>query len=1281
MCRLTAYIGPPILAADLVTRPNRSIITQSFSARERVTARGYLNGDGFGLGWYPSFTHLTGVAVGAEEPCVFTSTGPAWNNENLARLAKSISSPIVYAHVRAATAGLSVCECCCHPFHFKQYMWMHNGMIGGFRHVRRRLLSTLNDTAFAFAVSKGESDSALCFALFINELKDVWTTCPPDVLRQHLDRVISVINAAVLAEGVTEVSMLNFVVSDGRSLLATRYVFDPKNATDPVAASLYFASGTRYECKDAAECEGEYRMVHADRRDNLAIITSEPLTNDPTDWVTVPVNHSVIVTDDMHVLLTPIGSSSPAITATITSLTRHYSEVPSSRPVSRNPATRVPSETNDLDGVEAEHKLSGHLDTVLSLAAQDGYLFSGSQDGTIRVWDPREYKCIDVLRGHRGSVLALVVAKGFLFSASSDNSILKWTTRPPFECVGTLTVPHQGDILSLAAHHDFLYAGFQDTCIRRIAISKFPTGKLVRTRTSPATDLCAGCCTFTPTRGATGDALEVFAGFVGPTSRTKDSHYGYVYALLMCGSRLCSGAGDGCVMVWDIQDKACHATLKGHTGSVLALTCDADGTTLFSGSRDSSIRVWDLEGLCCKRTLQGHSSDVLSLTVAGSVLYSGGADGRVLAWSLDSLTQMFTLASGPDTVQALALSRAFALLFSGSSNNSILAWRTAASHANSPVHRLTPAADPGESDGELLDMPVPTLVDSLRVFVSFPSISGSDQHRAPCWRAAKYLARQMRLLACSEVRLLPCGDDRNPIVFGRMHVARDRPTVVVYGHYDVQPAAEEEWVSSPWQLRALDGYLYGRGATDNKGPILAFLYAAHELRNEGLLDCNLVFLFEGEEEAHSDGFREALARLSAQSVEETGLENVSMVLVSNNYWIDDSRPCLTYGTRGVVHVNVSLMGPSHDVHSGVDGGAVVEPLCELVSILASLTDSRGQILVPGFYDDVCPMTSEEEALFDRVNLNMAEYCSNLGVRAVTSTRSRDVLAARWSNPTLSIVSVDSSNTAKSFSKIPRAATAKLSIRFVPRQSATRLVELLTHHLEIEFAKRRSPNTLKVEAVHTADWWLGDPKSTIYNAASRAIEEVWGQTPMLVREGGTMPITSFLSSYLAVPALLLPMGQASDGAHLANERIRLSNLLRGKDVIKHLLVNLYGQPTQVPALSLTEHPLPVRPVGPDSMPSSPRRTSTTLTVPLTSTGHARSAPGIVVTPDDECLANPTSSSAPAASPAVAVAVPAPLTLGAVGRSHSFEHVTTSLFTPPHAGTSAPSEPSGPAPAES
>lgn len=211
------------------------------------------------------------------------STGPAWNNQNLARLANTIKSTVIFAHVRAATEGTQVCECSCHPFQAGRFLFMHNGNIGGYETVRKRLITGLGERAFKYAVNKGSSDSALCFALFLDQLTDYHLALTPAEMLNKIDHVIRQLDEACDDAAVDEASMLNFIITDGITMLSTRYVRPGVNTTGPnQAASLYFSSGTRYEARN--KVSGEYSMKHADRRDTLAIVTSEPLTDDTGDW-------------------------------------------------------------------------------------------------------------------------------------------------------------------------------------------------------------------------------------------------------------------------------------------------------------------------------------------------------------------------------------------------------------------------------------------------------------------------------------------------------------------------------------------------------------------------------------------------------------------------------------------------------------------------------------------------------------------------------------------------------------------------------------------------------------------------------------------------------------------------------------------------------------------------------------------------------------------------------------------------------------------------------------
>ncbi|KAF6005257.1 hypothetical protein F1559_003541 [Cyanidiococcus yangmingshanensis] len=323
MCRMVAYFGPPIRAADVVTRPSRSIIRQSYDARERLCAAGEyvpasLNGDGYGIGWYSA----DGV------PCVYKSIRPAWNDANLHHLAeKGIRSHLLFAHVRAATAGTSVTEESCHPFAYGRYLFQHNGAIAGWRNgrIRRALLDQLSDELYEYAVRNGASDSIVAFALFLNQMKrgtDVQYSAA--ALQCMLLRTIALIlettkaclamveseasSAAASGSSSTpqdDVFLLNFVVTDGETLLATKYAHGLRNPEAP-AASLYFGAASAYEpvASDSSTTAGDYAFAYtAATRSGVVIVASEPLTSNPCDWVSLPRNSILVVTANQHLLM------------------------------------------------------------------------------------------------------------------------------------------------------------------------------------------------------------------------------------------------------------------------------------------------------------------------------------------------------------------------------------------------------------------------------------------------------------------------------------------------------------------------------------------------------------------------------------------------------------------------------------------------------------------------------------------------------------------------------------------------------------------------------------------------------------------------------------------------------------------------------------------------------------------------------------------------------------------------------------------------------------------
>ncbi|KAF9961194.1 hypothetical protein BGZ72_004524 [Mortierella alpina] len=277
----------------LLTKPAHSIINQSFDSRLRLDNRRPINGDGFGVGWYESEPDPELDPA----PCIFTSVTPAWNNMNLIRLAEKIKSPLVFAHVRASTAG-SVSENNCHPWQYGRLMFMHNGNIANFHLIKRKVQESLSDEIFLSV--NGNTDSEWSFAVFLSLLESPLQSEPfcYTKLKDAMLRTIEKLNAWAKNAGITEASMMNFAVTDGVSVVCTRYI----SSKTLEAASLYYSSGTRFESYKP----GHYRMVKADRREDIVVIASEPLTFEKADWLTIPTNTVVVITSKMNVLMYPI---------------------------------------------------------------------------------------------------------------------------------------------------------------------------------------------------------------------------------------------------------------------------------------------------------------------------------------------------------------------------------------------------------------------------------------------------------------------------------------------------------------------------------------------------------------------------------------------------------------------------------------------------------------------------------------------------------------------------------------------------------------------------------------------------------------------------------------------------------------------------------------------------------------------------------------------------------------------------------------------------------------
>jgi len=428
-------------------------------------------------------------------------------------------------------------------------------------------------------------------------------------------------------------------------------------------------------------------------------------------------------------------------------------------------------------------------------------------------------------------------------------------------------------------------------------------------------------------------------------------------------------------------------------------------------------------------------------------------------------------------------------------------------------------------------------IDELREWVRIPSISAGAQEdsAAALGRAADFALAQCEGLGLSaqKVQVSP---DTNPLVVARpASFSPQKPTVLIYGHYDVQGVdnPRSAWTCDPFGAEEKEGYLLGRGASDNKGPCFAHLKAAQALRQAGELPVNLVFLIEGEEECGS--------RALSQYIAGGGLEGfgpVRAVVISDTSMYGPDRPSLTLGLRGILFFQVTVRGPRQDVHSGLFGGIIHNPNQLLVRALATLHDGEGRVRVPGFYDQVRPLSRREKVIYDALEVDEAAYCRNLGVQGLTGEPGYSVLERRWTRPTLEInhLSGGSPRTV-----IPARASAVISCRLVPDQDPGPIEAALQEYLraqlpsgtEVEFGNR-----------HSSPAYHLDPDHPLVPRALQAIRTGFGLEPLLTREGGSIPIVTQIHQRTGAPVLLVGLGQITDNWHGPDERFSLRDFHRG-----------------------------------------------------------------------------------------------------------------------------------------
>ncbi|CAK6447739.1 unnamed protein product [Pipistrellus nathusii] len=381
-----------------------------------------------------------------------------------------------------------------------------------------------------------------------------------------------------------------------------------------------------------------------------------------------------------------------------------------------------------------------------------------------------------------------------------------------------------------------------------------------------------------------------------------------------------------------------------------------------------------------------------------------------------------------------------------------------------------------------------------------------------------------------------------PVILGELGNDPGKPTVCVYGHLDVQPATQADgWLTDPYTLTEVDGKLYGRGATDNKGPVLAWINAMSTFRAlEEDLPVNIKFIIEGMEEAGSVALEELVRK-----EKDRFFSSVDYIVISDNLWVSQRRPALIYGTRGNCYFTVEVTCRDQDFHSGTFGGILQEPMADLVALLGSLTDSAGHILIPGIYDHVAPLTEEEKELYGAIDLDLEEYRNSSRVKKFLFDTKEEILMHLWRYPSLSIHGIEGAfDEPGTKTVIPGRVLGKFSIRLVPHMNMSVVEKQVQQYLQYIFSQRNSSNQMAVSMVLGLHPWIADIKDHQYLAAKRAIKTVFGTEPDMIRDGSTIPIAKIFQDIIQKSVLMLPLGAVDDGEHSQNEKINRWNYIEG-----------------------------------------------------------------------------------------------------------------------------------------
>lgn len=429
-------------------------------------------------------------------------------------------------------------------------------------------------------------------------------------------------------------------------------------------------------------------------------------------------------------------------------------------------------------------------------------------------------------------------------------------------------------------------------------------------------------------------------------------------------------------------------------------------------------------------------------------------------------------------------------------------------------------------------------LEELFGLIRIPSISSINDHKPDMHRAAEYWKESILKAGADKAEIIVTAG--NPVVYGEKMIDASLPTVLVYGHYDVMPVDPLNlWDSPPFEPEVREGKIYARGADDDKGQAFMHAKAFEAMVKTGNLTCNVKFMIEGEEEIGSPNLEQFCN-------DHKEMLKADIILVSDTSMIAQDIPSITVGLRGLAYLEVEVTGPNRDLHSGLFGGAVANPINILSQMIASLTDEKNHITIPGFYDKVIELSAEERAEMAKAPFNEEEYKKAIDVKALHGEQGYSTNERTGIRPTLDVCGIWGGYTGEGAKTVlPSKASAKISMRLVPDQDHEEIAELFKNHFE---SLAPASVRVKVTPLHGGQGYVSPTDTIAYQAASKAYETTFGKKPIPVRSGGSIPIISTFERVLGIKSILMGFGLESDAIHSPNENYPLFNFYKGIETI-------------------------------------------------------------------------------------------------------------------------------------